>query len=93
MEVGVDFHKLEHIMLYSISDVSNDYSYPTSRQGCDCYLFLEMYLLRLVEDFGGNDAPSGEMLGSSGGNGICGAAGATSSKKYPSDSACGSSTK
>ena len=45
------------------------------------------------EGFGGNDAPSGATLVASSGNGFCGAAGATSSNKYPSDSACGSSTK
>ena len=45
------------------------------------------------EGFSGTDAPSGAILGSSGGNGLCGAAGATSSKKSTSYSACVSSTK
>ena len=45
------------------------------------------------EGFGGTDAPSGAMVGASGGNGICGAASAKSLKNSPSDSACGSSTK
>ena len=45
------------------------------------------------EGFGGTDAPSGAMYGASGYNDICGAAGATSSKKSPSDSACGSLRK
>ena len=49
LEVDVDVHKLENIILYSISDVSNDYYYPASRQGCDCYLFLEVYSLPLVK--------------------------------------------
>ena len=37
-------------MLYSISDISTDSSYPDSRKGCGCYLFLEIYLLPLVKD-------------------------------------------
>ena len=45
------------------------------------------------EVFGGTNTPSGAMLGASSGNGDYGAAGAKSSQKYPSDYACGISTK
>ena len=46
-----------------------------------------------VEGSGVTVAPSGAILGASGGNGVGGSAGATSSYTSPSDYACGYSTK